>query len=302
MATTLYWALLGNFIIAVSKFISGYITGSATMISEGYHSLSDTINQLLLLFGIKRSERKPDQKHNFGYSQVQFFWSLIVAILIFGFAGGLAFIHGYEKLFEPYHSIENQSYLVVYIILIVSFIIEGSVLIKAYKEVKVLQKEKEFDSFIHTIEDLGNPALLTVLIEDALALFGIIIAFIATLLTDLTHNVIYDGLGSTAIGILLMVGALFLARENKSYLIGRSIRIKDKEKIIFAIKENKFVKNVGDFRSMLLGPDDMILSIEVDFLDDLDTEDLEIAIDELENKIIKFYPKLTKRKIFIEPN
>ncbi|MHA2365506.1 MAG: cation diffusion facilitator family transporter [Candidatus Hodarchaeales archaeon] len=302
MAKSIYWALLGNFVITVSKFIAGFLTGSASMISEGYHSLSDTINQVLLVIGIKRAERKPDKRHPFGYSQAQFFWAFIVAIMIFGLAGGLSFVHGFEKLLEPHHSIENQSYLIVYVILIISFIIEGFVLVKAVKEVSKLKQRKQFTSMKKTLEEMGDPALLTVLIEDFLALVGIIIAFIATLLTDITHDVFFDGLGSLFIGLVLMFGALILARENKSYLIGRSIRKQDQEKIVSIITASKLVKKVTDLRSMLLGPEDMIISLEVDFQDDLDTEDLEILIDEIEGEIIKEYPTLTKRKIFIEPN
>jgi cation diffusion facilitator family transporter len=302
LAKSIYWALLGNFVITVSKFIAGFLTGSASMISEGYHSLSDTINQVLLVIGIKRAERKPDKRHPFGYSQAQFFWAFIVAIMIFGLAGGLSFVHGFEKLLEPHHSIENQSYLIVYVILIISFIIEGFVLVKAVKEVSKLKQRKQFTSMKKTLEEMGDPALLTVLIEDFLALVGIIIAFIATLLTDITHDVFFDGLGSLFIGLVLMFGALILARENKSYLIGRSIRKQDQEKIVSIITASKLVKKVTDLRSMLLGPEDMIISLEVDFQDDLDTEDLEILIDEIEGEIIKEYPTLTKRKIFIEPN
>ena len=136
MAASIYWALIGNFIISLAKFGAGFLTNSASMISEGYHSLSDTINQVLLVIGIKRSERKPDKRHPFGYSQTQFFWGFIVAIMIFGLAGGLSFVHGFEKLFEPHHSVEGQDYLILYVILIISFIIEGIVLSKAYKEVR----------------------------------------------------------------------------------------------------------------------------------------------------------------------
>ncbi|MHA2338382.1 MAG: cation diffusion facilitator family transporter [Candidatus Hodarchaeales archaeon] len=302
MATSIYWALIGNFIIAVAKFASGFLTNSASMISEGYHSLSDTINQVLLVIGIKRSERKPDKKHPFGYSQAQFFWGFIVAIMIFGLAGGLSFVHGFEKLLEPHHSIEDQDYFIVYVILIMSFIIEGFVLQKAYREVKALKERKQFASMMKTLENMGDPGLLTVLIEDTLALIGIAIAFVATLLTDFSHDVFFDGIGSILIGLILMVGALILARENKSYLIGRSIRRKDQEKIVAIVNESKYVKEVTDLRSMLLGPDDMIISLEVDFNDDLDTEDIEKLIDDLESAILKEYPSLSKRKIFIEPN
>ncbi|OLS22633.1 MAG: Ferrous-iron efflux pump FieF [Candidatus Heimdallarchaeota archaeon LC_3] len=302
MAASIYWALIGNFIISLAKFAAGFLTNSASMISEGYHSLSDTINQVLLVIGIKRSERKPDKRHPFGYSQAQFFWGFIVAIMIFGLAGGLSFVHGFEKLFEPHPSVVGQDYLIVYVILVISFIIEGFVLNKAYKEVRALQQRKEFASMMKTLENMGDPALLTILIEDSLALIGIVIAFVATLLTDITHDVSFDGLGSVLIGLVLMVGGLILARENKSYLIGRAIRRKDQEKIVAIINESEYVKEVTDLRSMLLGPDDMIISLEVDFDDNLDTEDIEKLIDELESAIIKVYPTLSKRKIFIEPN
>lgn len=301
MALYVYAAFLGNFLIAVSKFVAGFLTGSSAMLSEGLHSLSDTSNQILLAFGIRRSKRDPDPEHPFGYSKVQFFWALIVSILIFGLAGSLSFIHGIDRLTHP-HVGEEQSFLASYVVLILSYIFEGFALFMAYRELQHLKHLKGYSQISETLENIQNPALLTCLVEDSLAMIGITIALVATLLTDFTHDPVWDGLGSLLIGLVLMVVALLLARENKSYLIGKAVNHRDKQKIKEIIETSPHVKRMVRMQTMLLGPEDMILSLEVDFGDDLTVEGLEKAVDDIEQRIIASFPVLTPSKIFIEPN
>lgn len=300
MATYVYAAFFGNLIVAISKFIAGSITHSSAMISEGLHSLADTINQLLLAFGLHRSKKEADSEFQFGYAKVQFFWALIVSILIFGLAGTLSVVQGYERLISGGQ--HSEDFLINYIVLFFAIIIEGFALFMAYRETKIIQHEKGYKTLIETIENLRNPALLTILAEDSLAIMGLFLAIIATLLTDITGDIIWDGIGSLVIGLLLMSGALILARENRDYLIGKAMSKKEEQIVVDIINASPNVKSLTAMRSMVLGPSDTIIALDVDFVDDLDTEDLENAIDDIEQQISEAFPLIKKEKIFIEPN
>lgn len=301
MANYVFAAFLGNLFIAIIKFIAGFATASSTMISEGLHSLADTSNQLLIALGLKRSKRDPDIEHPFGYSKAQFFWALIVSILIFTLAGTLSTLHGIERLMEGHFEV-HESFSLNYIVLFLAIVFEGIALYLAYKEFKHIKVEKQYTSNRETIANLGNPALLTVLVEDSLAMVGILLALIATFLTDITHDAIFDSIGSIFIGLILMIGALLLARENKSYLIGKAISNRDKLKIKDVILTSPGVLDFKGMKTMVMGPDNFIISLEVDFADSLSVQDIENSIDAIETKLIEMFPKLTREKIFIEPN
>jgi cation diffusion facilitator family transporter len=271
------------------------------MVSEALHSLADTTNQLLIAFGIRRSKKQPDLEHPFGYSKAQFFWSLIVSILIFTLAGTLSLAGGFERILEGTFEV-HESFFINYIVLILAIGLESIAFIIAIRETNQIRMEKNYKSFRETLANLNNPALLTVLVEDFLALVGIGIALIATFLTDITDNGFYDALGSIIIGLVLMIGALLLAKENKSYLIGRSISATEQLKIKEIVLTSSGVVAFKSLKSMVLGPDNFILSIDIDFADNLTVDELEKKIDDLEEKIIEHFPKLNRNKIFIEPN
>ena len=301
MANYVIAAFAGNLAIAILKLIAGIITKSSTMLGEALHSVADTANQLLMGFGIRRRKRAPDEEHPFGYSKAQFFWALIVSILIFTLAGTLSLFNGVERLLEA-HFNSHEDFTVNYIVLILSGVIEFSSFLVALREIRHLKKERQYSNTLEMISNLKNPSLLTVLVEDSLALVGISIALLAMFLTDLTNNSVFDALGAIVIGLILMLGALILARENKSYLIGRSISKSEQLSIKNIVLTSSGVLECKSIKSMVLGPDNFILSIDIDFADNLSVEELENKIDELEFRIIELFPKLTKDKIFIEPN
>ena len=157
MANYVFAAFLGNLAIAIMKFFAGFITSSSTMIGEGLHSLADTTNQLLIAFGIRRSKREPDLEHPFGYSKAQFFWALIVSILIFSLAGTLSLVHGFQRLLDGHFEV-HEDLSINYVVLIIAIGLESVAFFMAIKETRHIKKEKNFETYGETLKNLNNPA------------------------------------------------------------------------------------------------------------------------------------------------
>ncbi|MGI0003678.1 MAG: cation diffusion facilitator family transporter, partial [Candidatus Nitrosotenuis sp.] len=234
-----YAALFGNLGIAITKFIAAFFTGSAAMWAESYHSASDTFNQILILFGIKTSTKAANYQYQFGHGRELFFWSFIVATMIFGISGILALEQGVSSLYEEFHHIENSQ--INYIVLVIAFGFEANALRIALKQfIKDIQEKGEkirFSSMIEHFKESKDIALLTVIVEDTAALLGIIIAAVGIFLSDITGNYVYDAIASLFIGGLLMFFAFFLAKENKGLLIGESITNREYKKIVKSIQD-----------------------------------------------------------------
>ncbi|MFV2015917.1 MAG: cation diffusion facilitator family transporter [Candidatus Heimdallarchaeota archaeon] len=290
-------ALIVNFTIGVMKMFVGILTASAAMISESYHSFADTFNQILLAVGIRLSRRSPDLEHPFGYRKNQFFWSFIVGILLFGMSGILALITGFEKIRanEEFH---GDNFIWNIVVLVVAIGLEFFAFRTAYKEAQKYKKLTESDSIMQAIDEMQDPVLLALLVEDSLALIGLTVALIGVVITYISENTFYDGLTSIFIGIILIVGGLLLARENQNYLIGKSVTDKTKLVINDIVTGFESVETLLSRKTMLLGPKDMILTLDVIFKNDV--EDLTVEIDKLEAKLIEAIPYLTANKIFIE--
>lgn len=285
-----YAALIGNLAIAILKFVVALIGKSSAMLAESYHSLSDTGNQLLLLIGIKRSKRQPDKQHPFGYGKVQFFYAFIVAMLLFGVAGILSLREGLHKLSNP-EPLQNVVY--IFIVLGLSIFFEGYALRIAYRQLKEEMIEQKLDSIFRAIRDSKNPTILTVVFEDSLALFSIMIALISVALAYFLHAPLIDAIGSLIIGAMLIVFSIILAYEIKKLLIGESISEIKKQELIKAILRARSVNQIIDLRTMHLGPKEVIILAEVNLKDDLTTNEIEDVIDRIENNIKKIFPKVT---------
>jgi cation diffusion facilitator family transporter len=299
----IYAALFGNLGIAISKLIAALMTGSTSMWAETYHSFSDTFNQVLLLVGIRTSKKQVTERHPFGYGKEQFFWSFIVATLIFGISGVLSLEQGLSSLLgTENHQLENLS--ITYIILAISFVFEANALRIAYGIFKrgiEDRGEKLTISALRTeFKESKDTSILTVIVEDSAALLGIIIAATAVFLSDITGNLIYDAIGSLLIGIVLMAFAFFLARENKDLLIGESISKRDNQNIHQIISQIPEVNKIISIRSMHLAPEDVLIAIEVSLVDNLDTDTIESVIDNIENKIKQVIPYAVSSKIYVE--
>lgn len=283
-----YAALIGNFLIAIFKLFTGFISNSSTMIAEGFHSFSDVGNQILLIIGINKSQKRADKKHQFGYGKVQFFYAFLVAMLLFTTAGILSFREGILKLLNP-EPIEHIT--LIFITLAVAFIIESYALYTAYKELKEEMKENELTSYIKAIKDSKDPIILAVIFEDSLALGSIVIAVISITLAYLLNNPIFDAIGSILIGIILMFFAFILASETKKLLIGESVSENKQQELSEAITNVKEVNKLMDLRTMHLGPDNVMVTAEVNIENNLTTNQVENVIDKIEKNIKKIIPK-----------
>jgi cation diffusion facilitator family transporter len=302
-----YAALFGNLAIAISKLVAALFTGSTSMWAETYHSFSDTLNQILLLVGIRTSKKRVSERHPFGYGKEQFFWSFIVSVLIFGISGFISLERGVASLIpgaQPLqHQIENMT--INYIILIISFVFEANALRIAFlsfkKTIEGRGDRLNFSTLIGEFKESKDTSVLTVLVEDTSALIGIAVAVVALFLTQVTGNRIFDYIGSLIIGLILMAFAVFLARENKELLIGESISRRDYRRITAIISKIPEVNRIISIRSMHLAPEDVLIAIEVSLVDNLDTDKIESVIDNIENKVREIIPYVNLSKIYVEP-
>jgi len=298
-----YAALFGNLGIAISKFVAAIMTGSISMWAEAYHSSSDTVNQILLLFGIKASTKKATYAHQFGFGKSQYFWSFIVATMIFGISGILSLEQGISSLTNPEgHSVENPT--INYIILAIAAVFEGNALRVALNIFKNTIKEQglkvNFSTLVTEFKESKDPTILTVIVEDSAALAGILVAAIGIFLTDITGNVVYDAVSSIIIGIILMSFAFFLAKENQALLLGESITPKQYRKVVKAVQEIPEVNKVVSLRTMHLSPNDVLVGVQVNLVDGLETDQIETVTDKVEIKIMEILPYANRNHIFVE--
>jgi cation diffusion facilitator family transporter len=299
-----YAALAGNLGIAIAKLIAAIITGSTAMLAETLHSFSDTFNQILLLVGIKTSTKTATERHPFGYGKEQFFWSFIVATMIFGISGILSLEQGFNSLLggKMYYHIENVN--ISYIILAISTIFEGNALrvalVLSKHAIESRGEKIGITTLFKEFQESKDPSILTVLVEDSAALLGIIIAGLGIFFSSLTGNTIYDAISSLLIGCILMAFAFFLAKENKALLIGESISRRDYKKIVRLINELPEVNRILSLRTMHFGPQDVLVTIEVNLVDGLDTDKIESVIDTIEQKVKQAIPYVNPSKIYVE--
>jgi cation diffusion facilitator family transporter len=254
-----YGALAANLGIAAAKFVAAFLTGSSAMLSEGIHSLVDTGNQGLLLIGIRRSARPADDLHEFGHGKELYFWSLVVAIVLFGVGGGLAFYEGIQHVLDP-HPIEN--FVVNYVVLGISFALEASSWTIAFREISKAAGGRSLRDAVVRSKD---PSVVTVLLEDSAALIGLVAAFLGILAAQLSGDPRFDGIGSIVIGITLTLVALFLASESRGLLVGERANSSLLETARQIIESDGAVERVESTRTMHLGPSHVLLTTRVRF-------------------------------------
>jgi cation diffusion facilitator family transporter len=274
------------------------------MFAETLHSFSDTFNQVLLLVGIKTSKKTVTERHPFGYGKEQFFWSFIVATMIFGISGILSLEQGFNSLLgsKLHHQIENVN--ISYVILAISAIFEANALrialVLLKKDIETRGEKIGITTLIQEFQESKDPSILTVMVEDSAALLGIVIAGLGIFFSSVTGDMSYDAISSLAVGSILMAFAFFLAKENKALLIGESISRKDYKKIVQLINELPEVNRVLTLRTMHLGPQDVLVTIEVNLVDGLDTDRIESVIDTIEQKVKQAIPYVNPSKIYVE--
>lgn len=291
----IYGAIIANTAIAISKFVAAFFTGSASMLSEGIHSLVDTGNGALLLLGIKKSQKPADDQHPYGYGNEIYFWSFIVAVLIFALGGGIALFEGIEAVLHPHPEVNREYIVWNYAVLIFAMLFEGSALVVALKQFNATRGD---NSFYQALRDSKDTSTAAIVIEDSAALIGLTIALLSVFAADMTGNVYFDGLGSILIGILLVSVSLFFAVECKDLLIGEGLMPNDLKKITAILDEDHEVGIYKRPLSLYFGPNEVLVNLDVTFKRGMTSSQIEAAVDRLESKIKKAIP--TVNRIFIE--
>lgn len=290
---TLLIAFGANLGIAASKFVAAAITGSSAMLTEGVHSVVDSTNQLLLMWGRKQSRKPADKYHPLGYGRELYFWSFVVAVLVFALGAGVSIYEGILHIMEPEPAVSPT---VAYGVLLVAFLLEGWSTLEAFREFKAAKGEL---GWIEAIRRSKDPPTFIVLLENGAAMAGIIAAAAGVFLSQLTHNPFFDGAASVVIGIILGVTALVLARESKGLLIGEAA---DPE-LVRGLRELACSKpgivGVGHVLTVHSAPDQITAMINVDFRDDILAGEVERIVQEIETDARKRWPDV--RRLFVKP-
>jgi cation diffusion facilitator family transporter len=290
--TAIFAAIAGNLAIAATKLVAAVFTGSSAMLSEGIHSVVDTGNGALLLFGVRKSQKPPDATHPFGHGMELYFWSLIVAILIFALGGGMSVYEGVIHIAHP-NQIKNPTWN--YLVLGFAIVFES---ISFYFAIKAFRKEKGDQGIWQTVHASKDPTTFTILFEDTAALLGLLVALVGIFLGHQLNNPYLDGVASITIGVILGVVAAFLAYESKGLLIGEGVSPQTLESIRAIAGAEPAVAEVRKALTMHFGPHDVLLTLDIRFQKDLTASDIAAVIDDLEKKIRDRHPEI--KHIFIE--
>jgi cation diffusion facilitator family transporter len=288
-------ALLANMGIALAKFVGFLLTSSASLLAESVHSVADSGNQVLLLVGGKRSRRAPTPDHPFGYGRERYFWSFVVSLILFSLGGMFATYEGILKITNPH---ELESVGVAITILAVAMVLEGLSFRTAVGEAnKIKDPQVTWWTFIRRAK---SPELPVVLCEDAGALVGLAIALVAVTTAKVTGDAVWDGVGTLAIGLLLIVIALVLAVEMKGLLIGESASLADQQKIAAAIEVEPSVAHLIHMRTEHIGPDELLVGAKIELVQGLTMAEAAEAVDHIESSVRRAVP--TARVIYLEPD
>ncbi len=288
----IYAALIGNGLIAVTKFVAATITGSAAMLSEGIHSLVDTGNQLLLLYGLKRAARPPSPGFPFGHGKEVYFWSFAVAVLIFALGAGISLYQGYSHIVHPE---QLQNVTVNYIVLALAILFEGFAFTIAFREFTARKGDL---GLLAAVKQGKDPTLYVVLFEDGAAMLGLLVALVGIALADITGNTIFDGLASIVIGVILGLTAFWLAYETQSLLIGESAASWIDQDIRRVLDGQEGITTVNEVATLHMGPEFILVTASVDFANHMTADDVEAKVAEL-TRAIKDIDTSVKR-VFIE--
>lgn len=288
----IFAALIGNALIAATKFAAATYTGSSAMLSEAIHSLVDTGNQGLLLYGMKRAAQPADKLHPFGYGIELYFWAFVVAILIFGVGAGVSIYEGIVKLQAP-HPITSP--YVNYIVLALAVGFESVSWWIAFQE---FRRSKGPHGYLQAVQLSKDPSLFTVLLEDTAAMLGLIVAFVGILLSHVLGLPILDGIASLAIGAILAGTAAILAYECRGLLTGESASPATVAEIERIVSEHRGICRMNELSTMHFGPHDVLLNVSLDFDDRLSSAEVENIVSTLERRIKDRFSDITR--VFIE--
>ncbi|MFI5163441.1 MAG: cation diffusion facilitator family transporter [Sphingobacteriales bacterium] len=286
-------ALIVDILIALSKFVAAGFTGSSSMLSEGIHSVIDGVSQLMLIWGVKSSNRKADEIRPFGYGKELYFWAFMVSLVIFILGGCISFYEGLMQLKKPEF---NQSQTWNYVILAIAFVFNMVSMVTA---LKAFNKHRGRKPFFEEIMDSKDPSIFIALLGDAGDLICLIVAFMGVCLGHLFNNPYYDGAASMAIGVVMILISLLLVRESKSLLMGEPTSRRTLRKVTALAEADSAVIKVKKHFSTYMGPEEILLQLNTVFEPNLSTKEITDAIERITKSIQAKFPRM--KQIFMEP-
>jgi cation diffusion facilitator family transporter len=286
-----YVAIASDLAITMAKFVAAAFTASASMLAEGIHSLVETANNLLLLWGRHAYRRPPDKGHPFGHGKELYFWTLVVALLIFSAGGGVTIVEGIERLMDPQ---ALKSPVANYAVLGVAAIFEGVAATIAYRNLRARRPEA---GLWQTIRDTKDPTVPTVLLQNGSGLLGVVVAFVGVFLGHLMGNPYPDAIASLVIGLILAAVAIVLTYESKKLLVGESAQDEAVRDIRAIVEGDSAIAQVGDVLTMHLGPDDVLATLDVRFHPDVSAAELARAADCLGAALHERHPEV--RRVYL---
>ena len=288
-----YAALLGNLAIALVKFVAVYITNSSAMLSEAVHSVVDTLNEILLLYGLKKSQQPANYHHPFGYGRELYFWAFIVALLVFALGAVVSIYQGIQHIRHPE---VIQSPLVNYVVLGFALLCEGT---SWFIALKTFKKTKGQMGYFEAFRRSKDPTTFTVLFEDSAALIGLIIALLGIFCAQQFNLPVLDGVASVLIGVVLAISALLLARETKGLLMGETADPKLRHNVLKIAQEDPAVYSANGVLTEQMGAHQVIASLSLEFKDSLTSDDIEACVNRIEAKIKSIHPEIVA--LFVKP-
>lgn len=285
-------ALIGNSLIAMTKFGAAAMTGSSAMMSEGVHSLVDTGNQILLLYGLKKAQQPADEDYPFGHGKEIYFWSFVVAILIFAVGAGISIYEGIHSIQDP-GEISNP--MVNYVVLGLAMLFEGGALFYALKEFNTQRGDM---GYLEAVQRGKDPSLFVVLFEDSAAMLGLFVALVGVSLAQITGQLWWDGVASIIIGLILGWTAIWLAIETKGLLIGESADKETIKGIRLMLDKHDGIERLNEVLTLHMGPEFILVTVSVRFKQDIQVGQLENVIHDIDQSIKGAYPFV--KRVFIE--
>jgi cation diffusion facilitator family transporter len=290
---TLLIALAANLGIAASKFVAAAITGSSAMLTEGVHSVVDSANQLLLIWGRRQSRKPADRRHPFGYGRELYFWSFVVAVMVFALGAAVSVYEGIVHILHPEPAV---SPIVAYGVLAIAFLLEGGSTVTAFHEFRAAKGKL---SWWQAVRQSKDPPAFIVLLENGAAMAGIVAAAAGLALSQLSGNPFFDGAASVAIGIILALTAWLLAVESKALLIGESANPELVEGIRAAAARHEGIIGIGHVLTVHTAPDQITVAMSADFDDTITAGDVERIVAEIEREVAERWPAV--KRLYIRP-
>ncbi len=288
--------MIGNIAVCIVKFVAAFISGSSAMLSEAIHSVVDSCDGVFMLLGLHRANRKPDYLHPFGYGKELYFWTMVVALLVFFMGGGMSLVKGVQSIQETMagtHVLGDTT--LNFIVIVAGMVIEGITLGIGIKQFNAARGDVGPVKFIR---DAKDPSLYTVVLEDSAAELGLCFALVSTIVCDVTGNLYFDGVASILIGILLCFVAIILLRETKGLLVGEGMKHQSLDELRDIVEADDRVISCGRILTMYMGPEDLLIAIDATFKTELSAHEVLLTVDDLERRLHARWPQA--HSVFIE--